>query len=178
MKTSLILLGLFFITCSSESIAQGKKEKGFADRVRIERYLCENRTNMWIASNLGLICRNKKSGKEYLINAEKSILPSNEITCGISLSTGQTYIGTKEGILYWNNYSFMVINTENSDLPENEIADICVDKNENVFIKTKNCSLVKAIGRRIKVLKIENGNSPSVVMTSNPLDTATASDHR
>ena len=72
----------------------------------------------------------------------------------VCLSDGQTYIGTTNGILLWDNYAFLVINMENSALPENYIQEMFLDQHENIWIRTKDCSMLKGMGRHVKSFRL------------------------
>ena len=120
--------------------------------------LCECDKYVWARSNSGLCWINKSSLKLKLLTMKNSILPSNIITCGVSFPTGQTYIGTENGILFWDNYAFILINKDNSKLPDNHIVSMTFDNTDNLCIITHHGGKVIAIGKWIKPFKMDLDN--------------------
>jgi len=80
-------------------------------------------------------------------------LRSNEITCGVCLPDGRAYIGTKDELLYWDNHILIQITNLNSDLPENNIRELMVDQQENVWVKTIHGQVGKVYESNVKMLK-------------------------
>ena len=154
MKNSILNLCILILLLPSISSAQSRVTASTADSIRVQTAICANDTYIWIGSNMGLIRHNIRTGKEWLLTKENSKLPSNMITCMVCLSDGQTYIGTTNGILIWDNYAFLVINTENSELPENYIQEMFLDQLENIWIRTKDCRMLQGIGRHIKSFRL------------------------
>ena len=154
MKISILHLCLLILLLPAISSAQKRVKRTTTDSIRVETAICANEKYIWIGSNMGLIRYNIQTGKQWLLTEENSKLPSNMITCIVCLSDGQTFIGTTNGILIWDNYAFLVINTENSELPENYIHEMFLDQNENIWIRTKDCSMLKGMGRYVKSFKL------------------------
>jgi len=98
--------------------------------------LCQNDKFVWAKSNLGLLLINTHNLKTLTFTEKNSVLPSDSLTCGVFTPDGQSYIGTEKGILWWDAYGFMVINTENSKLPSNSILSIKVQANGSTLVTT------------------------------------------
>lgn len=154
MNPLILILSVLLVFTSPGISAQRRVKESTADSLRVETAICANDKYIWIGTNLGLIRHNIRTGKEWMLTEENSNLPSNVITCIVCLSDGQTYIGTTNGILIWDNYAFLVINTENSELPENYIREMFLDQQENIWILTKDCRMLKGIGRYIKRFRL------------------------
>ncbi len=88
------------------------------------------------------------------MKVNNSKLPDNYITSIACDAEGRTYVGTRNGILYWDHYAFILINTENSKLPENHITCLEFDHDGNLLIGTRNAGLFKGIGRDVKPFKL------------------------
>jgi len=148
MKTSVILGFCCYMlsgcVVSSQNLVTPEMEK----RIHTEKVLCENEKYIWAESNLGLLRISKKNFKAWKITGNADI-PCNEITCILCLSNGTTYIGTKDGILFWDNYAFLSITTENSWLPENHVIKM-IPCRGGILITTKNGSEVECYGTTVK----------------------------
>ncbi len=114
----------------------------------------ENSRYTWIGTNKGLYRVNNRNGKYWHLTCKKSTLPGNYVTSIACFPGGQTYIGTKNGILFWDNSVFIPITMENSDLPENYITLLSPDSSGNLLIGTRTCGLLKGIGKCVKVFKL------------------------
>ena len=108
----------------------------------------------WIGTTQGLYRVNKCNLKYWLLNTENSRLPHDHVTSIAIDPEGRTYIGTPEGILYFDNYGFMLINTENSPLPENYITSLNFGQDGALWIATRNYGLFKGVGRDVKAFKL------------------------
>ena len=57
--------------------------------------------------------------------------------CRFSFSEdGNVFIGTSNGILRYDNYAYILINSENSALSDNHITSLVIDKNNSLWIGT------------------------------------------
>lgn len=119
-----------------------------------EIHLCDCDKFTWAKSNLGLLHINRKNGKHWLLTPANSLLPSKEITSIACMRNGHVYFGTDKGILFWDNYSFLVLDTENTDLPENDIISISKISEKLLLITTKNFGTYEASGESVKLYKV------------------------
>ena len=108
---------------------------------------------LYIGTNRGLYQKHKPSGRTLLLNEKNSRLPGNYITSIACTRDGQAYIGTPNGILMWDNFSFLQLTTENSELPENHITALVVDQNDDLWIGTHDSGIVKGTGNPIKTFQ-------------------------
>jgi ligand-binding sensor domain-containing protein len=74
----------------------------------------------------------------------------------VELPEGQTYTGTKNGILMWDNYTDIWITTENSNIPENNITALALDHDDQLWIGTKDSGIVIGTGDVVKPWRIQS----------------------
>jgi len=153
-KHSSISLLLVFITAFKLYGVPLVEVKIISDSLRVITARGETEKYIWEGTNQGLYRTNKSNGKRKFLTLKNSKLPDNYITSIACLIDGQTYIATLNGILFWDNYSFFLITTENSDLPENKVIDIKVGPGDALIIKTKSCGIFRGIGHCIKAYKL------------------------
>ena len=151
MKTSVILGFCCYMLSGSVVNSQNLVTPEMEKMICTETVLCENAKYIWAESNLGLLRINKKNFKAWRITGNAD-MPCEDITCMLCLPDGTTYIGTKYGILFWDNYAFLSITTENSWLPENHIVKMTPYRG-GILITTKNGSEVECYGTTVKKLK-------------------------
>jgi ligand-binding sensor domain-containing protein len=97
---------------------------------------CESLTAWWIGTTNGVSMIKKKNMKTVRYTAENSMLPSNRITAICSRPDGQVYIGTDRGIMRYDRFSFMIINTENSRLASDNIVSLRFDADRGIIVTT------------------------------------------
>lgn len=108
----------------------------------------------WIGTNQGLYRVNKSNFNYWLLNPGNSRLPHYHVTSIACDVEGRTYIGTPNGILFYDNYCFLIINSENSPLPENHITSLHFGQDGELWIATRNYGLFKGVGRDVKAFKL------------------------
>lgn len=108
----------------------------------------------WIGTNQGLYRVNKSNFNYWLLNPGNSRLPHHYVTSIACDVEGRTYIGTPNGILFYDNYCFLIINSENSPLPENHITSLHFGQDGELWIATRNYGLFKGVGRVVKPYKL------------------------
>ncbi len=113
---------------------------------------CDN--FIWIGTNQGVYKINKRNGKSVHLTKKNSQLPHNYITSIACAENGQTYIGTINGILMWDNSTFFQITTENSNIPDNCVTALAIDRDGNLWIGTYGEGLVKSTGNSIKPFSV------------------------
>jgi ligand-binding sensor domain-containing protein len=155
MKTLILVSTLLNLLLSLPVSGQRILKKKEIKSIQAESTLCENEIFVWTKSNVGLLRHNKLNGKTWSITQANSILPSNDVTCVVMCGDGQTYIATTRGIALWDNYGMLLLDTENTKLPENCIISLWLDAHENLYIKTKNLGTYKGIGHPIKAYKLK-----------------------
>jgi ligand-binding sensor domain-containing protein len=96
----------------------------------------------WIGTTNGVIMIKKKSMKTVRYTSENSILPSNKVTAICTRPDGQVYIGTDRGILRYDRFSFMIINTENSRLTSDNIISLRFDADSGIVVITDSPFLI------------------------------------
>ncbi len=151
MKSSVILGFCCYILSVNGLSSQNLVTPEIEKRLNTEKALGENDKYIWAESNLGLLRINKKNFKAWRITGNAD-MPCENVTCILCLPDGSTYIGTKNGILFWDNYAFLSITTENSWLPENHIVKMKPYRG-GILITTKNGSEVECYGTTVKKTK-------------------------
>ena len=154
MKIILLLLVLYLLANIHSIRAQGIISKFIADSLRYNTASCDTYKFSWQGTNQGLYMINNQNGKRNFLTVKTSKLPDNYVTCIACCDNGQTYIGTRKGILFWDNFAFFLYNTENTDLPENDISSLKLDHKQDLWVKTRNCGLMKAIGHCVKLFRM------------------------
>ncbi len=92
-------------------------------------------------------------------------------TCTVHLGDLHTYTGSQKGITLWDGSARIEITTENSDIPENNITALAIDKDHNLLIGTYGSGMVKGYGRSIKPWKIKPIITQESCVTSINVDT-------
>jgi len=90
----------------------------------------------WIGTNHGVLRIKKKNLKTIRYTSENSMLPSNRVTSICTKPDGQVYIGTDHGILRYDRFAFMIINTENSRLASDNIISLRFDADSGIIVTT------------------------------------------
>jgi ligand-binding sensor domain-containing protein len=155
MKTLILVPILLNLLLSLPVSGQRILKKKEIKNIQAESALCENEIFLWAKSNIGLLRHNKVNGKTWSITQANSILPSNNVTCVVMCGDGQTYIATIKGMALWDNYGMILLDTENTNLPENCIISLWLDAHENLYITTKNLGTYKGTGFPIKAYKLK-----------------------
>lgn len=145
---TICLFTIFFKPCDAQHL-------NFQDSTRFQTAHGENYKYQWNGTNQGLEMINKRNQKINFLTKDNSELPDNYVTGIACMLNGHTYTSTKNGILLWDNYTFLLMNKENTRLPENHIIGLSVGPGDCLLIHTKNCGILKAIGRCIRIYKIE-----------------------
>ena len=96
----------------------------------------ETETCWWFGTTHGVYRIKKKNMKLVHYTMRNSDLPSDLITAICTMPDGQVYIGTHRGILRYDRFAFMIINTENSKLVSDDIKSLwCGVQKENISEK-------------------------------------------
>ncbi len=128
----------------------------------------ETENAVWIATNNGLWEITKDHQHVLHLTETNSVLPSNHVTGITSTSNGDVYATTDNGIFRYDGYAFLVINSENTALPEVKLTSIACDKNDNLWIGTQGKGLVLMQDYHIKLFN--HSNSP---LSTDEVDTIT-----
>lgn len=106
----------------------------------------DTETHFWVGTNKGLYKVNKSNKKDVEFTTANSPLQSNYITSICCRANGNIWIGTPNGIVRYNGYTFDVVDTDNSKMPENYTTDLKEDSNGDLWIGTVSNGLVKVHG--------------------------------
>jgi|GEM_PF-4931139 len=119
--------------------------------------IAETGSSTWIGTSDGLWIFNKKTNVRRHLTTANSELPSPYITCICSDLDGGIWIGTTNGILRYDNYSFYALNAGNSPLHDDRITAIACDADGNIWIGTARSGIFKKI-RYGRYLQYNNAN--------------------
>ena len=97
----------------------------------------ETENSFWLGTNKGVYRIKKKNMKVIHYDTHNSLLPSNRITCICNRPDGQLYIGTAKGILRYDNFTFILINSENFTMTSDYITGLHYDSVKGVLAETK-----------------------------------------
>ena len=150
MKSLLILFVFLFVTLIGKSTTPLSILNHHSNKTLVITAMGECEKFLWLGTNQGLYQITKSNGKRKRLTEKNSRLPNNYVTSIACASGGQTYIGTKNGILLWDKTTFLLLNTENSNIPDGYITALAVDRDDSLWIGTYNSGLVKCTGNPIK----------------------------
>ena len=97
----------------------------------------ETETSWWLGTTHGIYRITKKNMKVKHYTTSNSLLPSDFITSICAMSDGQVYIGTKKGILRYDRFAFLIISTENSRLPSDNIRSLDCNSPKGIVVETE-----------------------------------------
>ncbi len=92
----------------------------------------------WVGTTAGVYRISKKNNKVKHLEVDNSVMPSNNVTALCVKSDGVVFVGTDRGIMKYDNYSYLLMNTENANIGSNSITALAVDKYQRLWIGTKN----------------------------------------
>ena len=104
--------------------------------------LAETETCWWAGTTNGLYRVKKKNMKVFHYTSENSSLPANQISSICAKPDGQVYVGTCKGILRYDRFAFLVINTENSNLPSDNIRSLYYESQKGIIVETDSNSSI------------------------------------
>ena len=149
MKTLLCLLSLISIQARPVAMPDGQCTIEAMQIVPKITAMAESEKFTWFGTDQGVIKVNKKTDKtQWITTSTNALLPSNNITSIACAPDGRTWIGTCNGILFWDNSAFMIINTENSNLPDNRITALAFDRSGYLWVGMHAGGVVKTKGFR------------------------------
>lgn len=100
------------------------------------RALAETDKYVWVGTDDGLFQILKSNNKVNHLTPDNSVLPGLEITAICSKSNGEVYIGTTNGLVRFDNFTFILLNNENCALNSNHIKNLTCDNQDQVWIET------------------------------------------
>ena len=154
MKTFTIILVYILQTFGLPSIAQESKTESRADHYIIKTAAIKDYALIYDSTDLELKPTRNPGDKDQLLIKAYTALPKIFTSNFVITADGQSYEGTKKGIVMWDNSAYINISTENSHLPEDHITTLALDLEENLWIGTYSSGVVKGIGDPVKPFKI------------------------
>ncbi len=145
-------------------VAQSQSTVDFSKIIRNETIVAqvETQNSVWIGTDNGLYEISKKNGKFVHLTTNNSVLPSNHIK-GICVTRDENvYAATDNGIFRFDGSAYLLISTENANLPTDNFTSIATDENDRIFIGTKNHGIVL-----MKNYRCQTFNKNNSVLTSN-----------
>ncbi|MDB5284735.1 MAG: histidine kinase [Bacteroidota bacterium] len=115
----------------------------------------EDFNSYWIGTNNGLWIINKHTGKSKHF-VQGSVLPSCHVTAICVAPNENVYVSTDKGILRFDGYCYITINSENSGLPSDNITSMACDNDGNLWIGTRDKGLVVMNHNRSKAFNTHN----------------------
>ena len=110
----------------------------------------------WIGTKDGLYLIRKKGHKVFHMTSKNSLLPSDHITSIAVNANGEAYIGTNEGILRYDNYTFLLIDKENSALKSNYITSLACLNGTDIYAGTLDKGITVFSGLSSKTFTADN----------------------
>jgi ligand-binding sensor domain-containing protein len=98
--------------------------------------IAEDANSTWVGTHEGLWRLSKSSNTTEHYTVENSKLPSNYVNSIAVEADGNVWVGTANGILRYDRFTFYTLNTSNSSLPDNHITSIVVTATQHVVIGT------------------------------------------
>jgi ligand-binding sensor domain-containing protein len=112
----------------------------------------------WIGTEHGLYFVKKKSNRVYHMTSKNSVLLSDTVTCIAAKQDGEVYVGTRCGIVRYDNYAFLLVTRENSPLGCNRITSLVCPNGTDVFAGTVSGGLT--VFSRLKARTFTTANAP------------------
>ncbi len=138
-KTLLTIVNIVFaLTLFAQTQPEINSIIGKNERVTA---FAETDNSFWYGTDKGLYRIKKKNRKVYFFNEKNSAMPSDNVTCICTKPDGEVYVGTDKGIMRYDLYAFININTENSEITSNSIVSLSFDPIKGIVVKTKDNSL-------------------------------------
>jgi ligand-binding sensor domain-containing protein len=97
-------------------------------------------------------------------------MPANYVSNFVQMYDGQSYTGSKNGIIMWDNYAIIRITTDNSKIPENNITALALVDGDQLWIGTYNSGIVIGTGKDVKPFKIQAIQSHDLQVASISVD--------
>lgn len=129
----------------------------------------ENAT--WLATDNGIWKINKANGKALHITEANSVLPSNHVTGIATTANGNVYATTDKGIFRYDGYAYLVLDSENSNLPDTKFTSIVCDTDNNLWVGTEGKGLILMNGYKTKSFNINNSALSTDNIASVSIDT-------
>jgi ligand-binding sensor domain-containing protein len=140
-KITALLIALFFFFLISEA-AQPVNVAAIIGNSQTVTCQAHIANSIWVGTNNGLYIINANNQKSTHLTEQNSVLPSNKVSAIAVTADGNVFVATEKGIFRFDGYAYLVINNENSNLPETGITSLAVDKNDNLWVGTNNKGLV------------------------------------
>ncbi|GAC1310785.1 MAG: hypothetical protein NVSMB24_28780 [Mucilaginibacter sp.] len=106
--------------------------------------------NPWIGTDAGVA---KFDGTQWTSYTRANSGYSGRVSAIAAEANGTTWFATDSGLVKFNGNSWYRYNKANSELPEDKIKDIAIDKNGNKWLAVDNWNLVKFDGTSWKIYK-------------------------
>lgn len=107
--------------------------------------------NKWLFTDWGLLCKFDDKSWTNLFSGQLGLL-LRKYPLGVDKS-GNKWLGCSNGLVKYNGIEFVVYDTSNSGLPDNDVNAIAVDKTGNIWAGTDN-GLVKYDGQNWKTFDL------------------------
>lgn len=134
--------------------------------------VAQTETATWLATDNGIWKINKTNGKALHITEANSVLPSNHVTGIAATSNGNVYATTDKGIFRYDGYAYLVLDSENSNLPDTKFTSVVCDSDNNLWVGTEGKGLILMNGYKSKSFNVNNSalstdNIASISIDSN-----------
>ncbi|MBS4065691.1 MAG: hypothetical protein KGZ74_14115 [Chitinophagaceae bacterium] len=131
---------LFYLCCIlstsifSQLPALNKGERLYEDHIITA--VDSNEIYVWIGTDHGLFRFNRKRNRKKFYSLSNTGHITNYVTDLYCMKDGCVWIATNNGLLKYDNYTFIPFTIENSDLPENSIISVTVNMNNYLLVGT------------------------------------------
>lgn len=159
MKPITLLCLLLCMALVKPCHASGSKLDLFYQYLDSLHVTCKAETDRyaWYGTPEGLYFVQKKNNKVFHLTSSNSVLPANRITAIQACPNGEVFIGTPSGLVRYDNFSFLLINQENSALPNNDIRNITAGRANEVLIYTADTCITSFTGSDSHLLSRKKG---------------------
>lgn len=163
MKKPLFSILLFMFTLAEHGPAIGQahcsvfntKEKNEVTALLVtEKYI-------WIGTTHGIYFRKKNKSRVFHLDRQNSIMPSDTVTCMVSDADGEVYIGTTNGLVHYDRFTFLLLDTENSALKSNRVIGLACLNGKEIYAATEDQGITLFSGLTSKSYTRENGQLSS-----------------
>lgn len=155
MKTCFIAQIIFITSFVNPGITQELKITNKSNGQNVKNETSKSDRSNDDNSDHNLNSTDSLSDNYQMLLEEYYKLPDIKDINFIRTSDGKTYEGTKNGIKMCDGSSTIIITTENSNIPEDNITALALDKDNHLWIGTLNSGIVIGVGGCIKPYKIK-----------------------
>lgn len=147
---------VLFIVYFANANANENKYRQYISKLAKIKAEAETEKYYWAGTSQGLYFVRKKNKRVFHLTTQNSILRSDSISCIAVTEAGEVYIGTNNGIVRYDNYTFLLITDENSALQSNRITSLACINGAEILAGTSGGGITAFYNGKSKTFKKKN----------------------